>query len=214
MSDDTARGRILQTAGPIFAEKGFRDATVRDISEQAGVNLASINYYFGDKARMYTEVIKFARESQDVAHPFAGRPFPEDPREQLFVFIKTLLNRLGVHDNANWQTRLLVREFMSPGDATRQLVEEYFRPYFSRLLDLLESLSPVPLTEAEKIRAGFSVIGQCLHYRVAAPIIDMFVEPNSMAADFGIDALARHITDFSAGAIANLKTAELAGKPV
>jgi len=212
MHDDSARARILRTAGPIFAERGFRAATVRDICDQAEVNLASINYYFGDKAKLYIEVIKFAREGQDLAHPFGGRAFPDDPREQLFVFVKTLLNRLGVNEDASWQTKLLVREFMSPGEATRQIVEDYFRPYFSRLLDLLESMSPVPLSPAEKIRAGFSVIGQCLHYRVAAPIIGMFVDPATQASDFGIDAIARHIADFSVGAIANLKLVPLSEK--
>ena len=40
----------------------------------------------------------------------------------------------------------------------------------------------------------------------------MFVDPDSLASDFGIEAIARHITDFSACAIANMKTVHLAGK--
>ena len=47
MLDDTAT-RVLNAAGPIFAEKGFKDATVREICSAAGVNLASVNYYFRD----------------------------------------------------------------------------------------------------------------------------------------------------------------------
>jgi AcrR family transcriptional regulator len=47
-ADDTAT-RVLNAAGLIFAEKGFKDATVREICSAAGVNLASVNYYFRDK---------------------------------------------------------------------------------------------------------------------------------------------------------------------
>ena len=54
------RSRILNAAGPVFADKGFRDATVRDICQAASVNLASVNYHFGDKQRLYIESVKEA----------------------------------------------------------------------------------------------------------------------------------------------------------
>ena len=44
--------QILNAAGEVFAIKGFKDATIREISAQAGVNLAAINYHFGDKERL------------------------------------------------------------------------------------------------------------------------------------------------------------------
>ncbi len=46
---EEAKARLLHTAGEIFAEKGFHAATVREICQQAQVNIASVNYYFGDK---------------------------------------------------------------------------------------------------------------------------------------------------------------------
>ena len=59
---DTTRDRIVLQAGPIFASKGFRAATVREICDKADVNLASINYYFGDKQKLYFETVVRARE--------------------------------------------------------------------------------------------------------------------------------------------------------
>jgi AcrR family transcriptional regulator len=50
-----ARDRILLAAGREFAERGYEAATVRDICLAAGVNGAAVNYYFGDKKRLYIE---------------------------------------------------------------------------------------------------------------------------------------------------------------
>jgi len=52
------RERILEAAGEIFADCGFRGATVRRICERAKVNVAAINYYFGGKEKLYTEVLR------------------------------------------------------------------------------------------------------------------------------------------------------------
>ena len=43
---------ILESAEKLFALKGFEASTVRDIAEEAGVNLAMISYYFGSKDKM------------------------------------------------------------------------------------------------------------------------------------------------------------------
>ena len=43
---------ILQKAEELFADKGFEGATVRDIAEAAGVNVAMISYYFGSKEKL------------------------------------------------------------------------------------------------------------------------------------------------------------------
>lgn len=43
---------ILKSAEKLFAVKGFEASTVRDIADDAGVNLAMISYYFGSKEKM------------------------------------------------------------------------------------------------------------------------------------------------------------------
>ena len=52
----TTKKRLLQAAAEIFAAKGFRDATVAEICEAAGANIAAVNYHFGDKSKLYSEV--------------------------------------------------------------------------------------------------------------------------------------------------------------
>jgi AcrR family transcriptional regulator len=60
MTDDT-KNRLLEAAGQVFSEKGYELATVREICDRAEANVASVNYYFGDKQRLYTDAVREAQ---------------------------------------------------------------------------------------------------------------------------------------------------------
>ena len=81
------------------------------------------------------------------------------------------------------------------------MVESYFRPYFEMLLRVIDSIAGRPLPADVRLRIGFSIIGQCLFYRVSRPIISMFVTDGEYEKDFSLDQLAEHIASFSAAAI-------------
>ena len=54
----SARERIIDAATDIFGTHGFKAATLRAIANLAGVNVAAVNYYFGDKQGLYGEVVQ------------------------------------------------------------------------------------------------------------------------------------------------------------
>jgi AcrR family transcriptional regulator len=55
-SDRPVQERLLDAAEELFCEHGFEGASIRDIAAAAGCNIASVNYYFGGKEKLYTEV--------------------------------------------------------------------------------------------------------------------------------------------------------------
>src|SRR5215510_1851052 len=111
---DTTRERIVEAAGEIFAEKGFDATTVRDICQAAGANIAAVNYYFGDKERLYVEaVVRAHRWRLDQAQlPDWNDDTP--PREKLADFIHTYFPRVLGGPDDTWRTRLVMREIMQP----------------------------------------------------------------------------------------------------
>ena len=54
----STRDQILTSAWKLFSERGFEDVSVRDVTNTAGVNLASVSYHFGSKDGLIQEVVK------------------------------------------------------------------------------------------------------------------------------------------------------------
>ncbi len=54
--------QIIETAEKLFANKGFSGTSVRDIADEAAVNLAMISYYFGSKEKLLESLFKHRME--------------------------------------------------------------------------------------------------------------------------------------------------------
>src|ERR1700676_2168363 len=64
---DLTRDKLIEAAGYVFAERGYRAATIREISRRAGANVAAVNYTFGDKMGLYTEVLRHSVRAAQTA---------------------------------------------------------------------------------------------------------------------------------------------------
>ncbi|WP_338868056.1 TetR/AcrR family transcriptional regulator [Spirosoma sp. SC4-14] len=51
-----AETKIKEAARRVFLEKGFEGATIRQIADEAGVNLAMVNYYFRSKDELFKSI--------------------------------------------------------------------------------------------------------------------------------------------------------------
>ena len=201
MASDDTRTRILNAAGPIFAQKGYEAATVREICQQAGVNLASVNYYFGGKERLYLEVLGHAHPIKvGWSHP---REWPEGtpPEAKLRDFIRSMLTHLLGVEPTSWEEQLIVREIMSPTPAFRELLLEHFQARFGQLQRILHEVLPADTPAYKRHQIGFSIIGQCVYHRAARNIIPLIVGEEELEAHYGIEPLAEHVSQVSLAAL-------------
>lgn len=193
---DEPRTRILSAAGQEFAEKGYEAATIRDICTAAGVNLAAVNYYFGDKRRLYNESVKHAHQERVRQVPRPEWPPGTSPEQKLHDFVANMLERMLGFDQPPWQVRLMLREILHPTDACRDLVEDYIRPHFGVLVSILDELTGGERTQAELRRIGLSVVGQCFLYRAAGDVVSMLIPAPEIARLHTPEQLADHISSF------------------
>ncbi len=174
---DTA-ARLLEAAGPVFAARGFDRATVREICSAAGVNVASVGYHFGDKMGLYRTLIRRIRDARERQFPAPNHDVA-DPAEVLAKIVRTMMSRILAADPSGWESQLFMREMQNPTPAFEDLVREFFKPLFNRLVGVIEQLIR---DQADNDQAGIdfdvpehvsqqlalSVVGQCVYYKVGA----------------------------------------------
>jgi AcrR family transcriptional regulator len=191
------RERILEAAIQLFSEGGFSAVTVRDICRAARANGAAVNYHFGDKLALYTEVVRVAiaeiRKTTEAAIE-AGQGAPAE--EKLRAHIRIVLERLMAEGPQNWIHRLLNWETWDPTPALSLVYEQALRPRKAYLSSIVAELLGCPPTDPRVERCVLSVHGQCLVY-AKTPLLQRLVggEP------FELDALARHVAAFSLAGI-------------
>jgi AcrR family transcriptional regulator len=204
MSEEATRCRVLEAAGPLFAEKGFDGVKVREITKLAGTNLAAVNYHFRSKEHLYVETVRHAGQICAATVPLPDWPPEVPPRQRLRDFVDTLLARLLRPDVPAWHRTLIMRELAQPRHgACEELVREFIRPSFEKLMGVLRDLVP-PGTPPERLQLiGGSIVGQCLHYHHCRHVIPLLVGPREAQA-LDAERLADHITAFSLAAIKGL----------
>jgi len=204
---DQARERLLSGALAIFAEKGFREATVREICARADVNAASVNYYFRSKEALYAEVLEFAYRQ-------AGERYPDDKardssrpvEERLFYFVQNFLQRLLDDTHLGHHGRLFAREIADPSNAWNRVLDTSVKPRCALLHDIIGVVLGPTITETEldRHRIALSIVGQCLVYHHSRSLIDRTC-PEVIADNDEIDRTARLITEFSLAGLRGLK---------
>jgi AcrR family transcriptional regulator len=201
MSNDSTRTRILEAAGPVFADRGYEEATVREICEKAEVNLAAVNYYFGGKERLYAETLErvHSRQQERVPEWPPGTP----PAEKLKHFIRRLLTRLLRSKEEPWEMRLMMREIMDPTTAGRKALQNHFRRGFDELQSILDEILPPETPPFKRHQIGFSITSQCIHYHPAGPgrIVALLIGPDELQQHFSVEQLAGHIAEVSLAAL-------------
>jgi AcrR family transcriptional regulator len=109
----TTRRRLLDAASRLFAEHGFRGASVRDICDQANANPGAVSYHFGGKRQLYRAVVRHAAD--DLVRPLLAPPAMDEdapvpgPETVVRRLMESLRHRRGA-------TRLLLRDLADGGE--------------------------------------------------------------------------------------------------
>jgi len=198
------KNRILEAAGEIFADRGFRETTVREICRCAGVNLAAVNYHFGDKERLYMAVIKHYKEMAVQKYSQNDSVREQDPYDvQLTAFIKSFMFHILGEGHESCFGKLMSKEYIEPTSALDVIIEEEFRPFFHRLNEIVRQLLGRGIGEEKVVLCSMSVLGQCLYFKHSRPVISRLLRKDHYSVE-EINEIADHIACFSLEALAGL----------
>jgi TetR/AcrR family transcriptional regulator, regulator of cefoperazone and chloramphenicol sensitivity len=194
--DRATRARLLAAGEQLFAERGFKKVTVREICRAARANVAAVNYHFGDKLGLYREVLQSAIERMRATNAAArrageGRGPEERLRRAIHVFVARILGA-----QTDTVHRLIQREATDPTPVLDALVEEALRPRVDYLAALVADLIGTPKSDPRVLRCVASIQTQLTAY-FPHPITTRlgFALPPTTPA--GITTIAEHVADFS-----------------
>lgn len=205
--DLSTKERIMETAGEIFGNQGYRAATIRSIAKAAKVNVAAVNYHFGDKEGLYRTVLLDIFSKGFKTFPPVGPLLPgQNPEDQLRRFVKDMFYRLASREG--WggyagKGKLIAREFVDPTGAFEDILETYIKPHRDALLSIIAGLCNTSPEDPRLKPCAISILGQCVYYAFAAPVIRK-VMPACAPAPENLDQLAHGVYLFSLGGIGRL----------
>jgi AcrR family transcriptional regulator len=150
----STKDRILEAAERLFAEKGFAETSLRDITAEAGVNLAAVNYHFQSKdaltlavfARRVGPINRERLQRLDALEARTGEG-PVVVEELIRAFMEPAIRLLLLPADRN-AARLIGRLFVEPGDLFERVYSENLAAVLSRFMAAISRALPeIPVVE-------------------------------------------------------------------
>lgn len=189
-----ARERLLYAALRLFAEKGYSKTSTREIGQDAGVNIASIKYYFGDKAGLYRAA--FTEPMGNAEHRSLSASPDSSLRQSLEMFFAGFLAPLKQSDLIQLCIRLHCREMLEPTGLLEEEISNSINPAHAALLAILMQHMPAKKPDDDLHRLAFSIIGMPLQMFTLREAINA-LRPELMATPAAIDRWAVQLTDYA-----------------
>lgn len=143
------RERLLKAALRVFADKGIAAATLREITEEAGANVAAVNYYFRSKEELTASVLatylnpinqlRLQSLQRCIDRWGAGRA----PIEQVVeALVRPMVELSSDEHRGRAPIRLLQQIRALPSPATNRVLSEQFDEVHSRFLKAISAALP------------------------------------------------------------------------
>lgn len=194
---------IIQAAGIIFVEKGYRASTIRQICARATVNVAAVNYYFGNKKNLYLSVLNHYKDSAYEKYPRDyGIKTNDSPEMKVAAFIRAMMMRIFEEGRTPIFGKLMLRELIEPTGELDALIKSHFRPSFLQLASYVRGVLGPAAAETEIVLCTMSIFGQCLYFSNSPSITKKMLQEKKYSRQ-EIGLLTEHIIRFSMAALEN-----------
>jgi len=203
-TDRGVHNRLLDAAERLFCESGFDGTSIRDLTTAAECNVASVNYHFGGKDKLYLEV--FRRRMlimRDLRIASINNVMSQHGREVslerlLHAFVSSFIQPLVSETGAGRFSKLMAREMFEPHLPRNVLLEEMIIPVVSSLQQALAKVCP-DLEQKRAVLCVHSLIAQLIHTIRTREVFGGLDDVRLPAAD--LSGMVEHIVEFSAAGI-------------
>jgi AcrR family transcriptional regulator len=197
---DLTKERLLDEAEALFAQKGYDAVSVREITNAARCNLASVNYHFGNKKNLYLEVFRArwiprARRLQESFRKSLAAEEAATPKAVAHALAEAFLVGPMSDEERFRHHQLMVRELGQSTEALELVAEEVMRPFFKKLAGTLQPTMPQELGKEGLMLNILSMFAMVLYFNFARVAITRITGREYTKAFKA--RLVEHITEFS-----------------
>lgn len=195
---EATRTRILEAAGELFATTGYAETTNKAIAAQAQVDLASINYHFGNRSGLYQAVLAEAHHRLvgfDELRKLVGSDLP--PPSKLRALIEQLVER-STEEPPPWRLRVLAREVLAPTSHLQVLFQDEAQPKLALVKRMLSEITAIPVDDPALTRCLLSVAAPCLMLIVGGRA---FPGPLNEVFQMPAQTIVSHLHHFALGGL-------------
>ncbi|CAK7053490.1 MAG: hypothetical protein DELT_01110 [Desulfovibrio sp.] len=177
---------VLEAAGQVFAERGFGDATSKEICERAGANSAAVNYYFGGKENVYEEVLVEAHRQMVSLEDLDRIILSDDsPEQKLRSFFHRML-QTAISSPELWGIKIYLRELISPTPFITKILGGTVFPKAEKLRSLIQEITGLPPDSEQAQRATAFVVIPCISLIMFPDSLRTLVLPATASASEGL----------------------------
>jgi len=158
---EATRARILDAAGKLIAATGFADTTNKAIAAEADVDLASINYHFGNRNGLYQAVlIEAHRRVVDLVDLQEAVKSRQPASVKLKILIEHLVKPEGGAEG--WHMSVLAAEILAPSPHIQALLQSEVPTKMLVIMDILSEITGIPAGDPALPRCLISVVSPCM----------------------------------------------------
>lgn len=190
-----ARARLLEAALALFAEKGFSKTSTREIALAAQANVASICYYFGDKAGLYRAVWVDARCNPDAWTPSTGGA-PASVEQAITRTLRGFVEPIKQGPHMQMCMKLYYREMLEPTGVWQEEIDTHIKPAHMALVAALSSHLGLAQADDAVHRLGFAIAGLGIMLHVGSDVIST-VRPQLLATHSALDTYAQQLSIYA-----------------
>jgi AcrR family transcriptional regulator len=202
--NDSVQDRLLHAAEELFPEKGFDGTSVRELAAAADCNIASVNYHFGGKEKLYVELWRrYLIRMRETRLAAIQRVMQSEPAEYalenlLRAFANAFLEPLIDQSRAQRFTKLMAREMLDRHLPADMFVEEVIVPTLTAMRQAFARICPD--LDSSRVRlVVYSIVAQLLH---AVHMKGAFEHTNNPDfPKFDLSETIEHVVRFSAAGI-------------
>jgi len=197
-----ARERILVAAELLFARQGVDKTSTRDITTEAGVNVASVNYYFRSKEALAEEIfMRLAQRVTVLRLADLSRIMGASRQNRASLRLEDLVDCFirpyfepGVHGAL--LARFILQHRLDPSEMTHRVFEQHLNPFAMEFIDALcmtdKRISRVDWLWRYTLLTGTVMLAMT----DVGPNNRMSILSNGQADASRVDELKRHLAEF------------------